>query len=259
MKVSIVTVNLNNSAGLAGTLDSVRVQTFRDFEHIVIDGGSTDGSVDVLRARADGLAHWVSEPDAGIYAAMNKGLRAASGEYIHFLNSGDRLFSPDILERVFGGDKYCEPLLYGNTVRPDASGALYERRHPEVLTVQAFWGFGVCQQAIFYKRELFDALGGFDESLRIAGDWDFNLRVLMAGRPTRHLPFPVVYYQGGGLSVSLKGAVNREKDIIMRRHLPKDLLRDYRRMKRREAIRSCLNSACARLPGWVRRIRGGAR
>ena len=79
-KLSIVTVNRNDAAGLARTLDSVRAQTFRDFEHVVIDGASTDGSVDEIRARADGLAYWTSEPDGGIYAAMNKGWRRARGE-----------------------------------------------------------------------------------------------------------------------------------------------------------------------------------
>lgn len=117
MKLSIITVNLNQADGLAKTLDSVREQSFRDFEHIVVDGGSTDGSLEVIRARADGLAFWASEPDAGIYAAMNKGLRRAQGEYVYLLNSGDRLYSPDTLERVFAHEERGEDLLYGNTVR----------------------------------------------------------------------------------------------------------------------------------------------
>ena len=101
MKLSIVTVNRDNAAGLTQTFDSVRAQTFRDFEHIVVDGGSTDGSLEVIKARSDGLAFWVSEPDAGIYAAMNKGLRQAKGEYVYFLDSGDWLGAPDVLERIF--------------------------------------------------------------------------------------------------------------------------------------------------------------
>lgn len=246
-KLSIVTVNLNQAAGLTQTFDSVRAQTFRDFEHIVVDGGSTDGSLEVIKARSDGLAFWVSEPDAGIYAAMNKGLRRAQGEYVYFLNSGDRLYSPDTLERVFAHEERGEDLLYGNTVRPDAAGNLYEHRHPDVLTVGVFWDFGVCQQAIFYRRELFAALGEFDESFQIAGDWDFDLRVLMARRTTRHLPFPVAHYQGGGISTTRKDLAAREKEIIWRRHLPEAVYWDYERLMFLEKEYRQLKS----LKGWA--------
>jgi glycosyltransferase involved in cell wall biosynthesis len=230
LKLSVITVNLNNVQGLKTTLGSVAVQTFRDFEHIVIDGGSTDGSRSVIEAHADRIVHWLSEPDAGIYNAMNKGLRLAQGDYVHFLNSGDRLVSPDLLGRVFGESPCNDDLLYGNTIRPDKAGVLYECRHPAPLTVSAFWGFGVCQQAIFYKRNLFDRLGCFDETLRIAGDWDFNLRVLMARGATRHLPFPVVHYQGGGISVTRPEEAAREKEAILKRHLPDAVHRDYERL-----------------------------
>ena len=101
MKISIITINLNNVSGLENTLSSVRAQTFRDFEQIVVDGGSSDGSVDVIRANSDWIAQWISEPDSGIYNAMNKGVRMASGDYLLFLNSGDCLASPKVLENVF--------------------------------------------------------------------------------------------------------------------------------------------------------------
>ncbi len=229
-KLSIITVNLNQADGLARTLDSVREQTFRDFEHIVVDGGSTDGSLEVIKARTDGLAFWVSEPDAGIYAAMNKGLRRAQGEYVYFLNSGDRLFASGTLAQIFAEDEYCEDLLYGDVVRPNECGELWECRHPEILTPAAFFGFGVCQQAIFYRHALFGALGEFDESLRIAGDWEFNLRVLLARRTARRLPFPVVRYQGGGVSATRTEQAAREKEAILRRHLPAAVYQDYERL-----------------------------
>ncbi len=235
MKLSIVTINLNHAEGLAKTLDSAQGQTFRDFEQIVVDGGSTDGSRAAIEAHADRIAYWVSEPDGGIYAAMNKGLRRARGEYVHFLNSGDTWAASGVLERIFAQIEYGEDLLYGNTLRPDESGAVRECRHPEALTVAAFFGFGVCQQAIFYRRALFDALGEFDESLRIAGDWEFNLRALMARRTARHLPFPVAHYQGGGISTTRKDLAAREKEIIWRRHLPEAVYRDYERLMFLEA------------------------
>jgi glycosyltransferase involved in cell wall biosynthesis len=89
MKLSVITINYNNAIGLRKTIESVVNQTFRDYEYIIIDGGSTDGSVDVIKEYADKIDYWVSEPDKGIYNAMNKGVAAAHGEYTNFLNSGD--------------------------------------------------------------------------------------------------------------------------------------------------------------------------
>ena len=98
MKLSIVTVNYNDAAGLERTIKSVLCQTFRDFEFIIIDGGSTDGSVDVIKRYEGRIDYWVSERDGGIYPGMNKGLRQARGEYVNFMNGGDCYHSADVLE-----------------------------------------------------------------------------------------------------------------------------------------------------------------
>jgi glycosyltransferase involved in cell wall biosynthesis len=100
MKYSIITVNFNNKEGLRKTIESVIHQTFRDYEFIVIDGGSTDGSTDILREYDTHINYWVSEPDGGIYQGMNKGIKIAAGEYLNFMNSGDCFYDPDILEKV---------------------------------------------------------------------------------------------------------------------------------------------------------------
>ena len=97
MKYSIITVNFNNKEGLLKTIESVIHQTFRDFEFIIIDGGSTDGSVDVLKEYSSQINYWVSEPDGGIYQGMNKGLRQAKGDYVNFMNSGDCFYSASVL------------------------------------------------------------------------------------------------------------------------------------------------------------------
>ena len=198
----------------------------------MIDGASTDGSVDEIRARADGLAHWVSEPDEGVYEAMNKGIRAARGEYVHFLDSGDWLADRCVLERVFGPAEPAVDLLYGNILRPTPEGGVREVRFPDELTMACFAiRQGICHQAIFYKRELFAVLGTYDESLRIMADWDFTLRAVVAGRSFRHLPFPVAFYDAGGLSAQDPERLAREKKIVLRRHLPAAVLRDYERLK----------------------------
>ena len=112
-KYTIITINFNNSAELRQTIESVLGQTMKDFEYIVIDGGSTDGSVEVIKDYADHIDYWVSEPDKGVYNAMNKGLGKAHGEYVNFMNSGDTFHSPDVLEEVDSkiGDA---DILFGN-------------------------------------------------------------------------------------------------------------------------------------------------
>ena len=97
MKYSIITVNFNNKEGLRKTIESVIHQTFHDFEFIVIDGGSTDGSADVLKEYHTQIDYWVSEPDGGIYQGMNKGIKKATGDYLNFMNSGDCFFAVDVL------------------------------------------------------------------------------------------------------------------------------------------------------------------
>lgn len=251
MKLSIITVNLNNAAGLKKTVESVMGQTFRDVEFIVIDGGSTDGSRAVIEANSDHISRWVSEPDGGIYEAMNKGLRIAQGEYVYFLNSGDELAAPDVLERIFIRNEPPADVLYGDSLRPDGSGGWKELPQPDEWTVARFFGMGICHQTLFYKKELFDTLGGYDERYRIIADWDFNLRVLLAGRLTRHLPFPVVRYAGGGISAIRIAEMEAEKIAMRNRLLPEAVRRDYERLK-------VLEEECARLKkyeDWVGQIR----
>jgi glycosyltransferase involved in cell wall biosynthesis len=121
LKLSIITVNLNNAAGLRKTIESVRAQTFKDFEHIIIDGDSTDESVAVIKKFEDGFSYWVSEPDGGIYQGMNKGTRVAKGEYCLYLNSGDYLYNSKVLEKVFK-EKFSEDLVYGNSIIENITG-----------------------------------------------------------------------------------------------------------------------------------------
>ena len=101
MKLSIITINYNDAEGLERTIKSVTSQTFRDFEFIVIDGGSTDNSIEIIKKYEKDIDFWVSEKDGGIYPGMNKGLKQAKGEYVNFMNGGDRYHSPDVLENIF--------------------------------------------------------------------------------------------------------------------------------------------------------------
>ncbi len=172
--VSIVTVTLNSARTLGACLESVAAQTKRGIEHIVVDGGSTDGTVDLLRAWDRRLAWWTSEPDRGIYDAMNKGLSQARGEWIYFLGADDVLAAPDVVERCasrFGGGA---AVVYGD-IR-FTNGELFRSIASRRLLV----GNYLHHQGAFYAARAFDGWR-FDTSLRIVADYELNLRLYRAG------------------------------------------------------------------------------
>lgn len=173
MKLSIITINLNNRDGLQKTIDSVIGQTFRDFEWIVIDGGSTDGSKELIEQYAEHFSYWVSEPDKGIYNAMNKGIKVAKGEYLQFLNSGDWLWENITLEKVFE-HHIDEDIIYGNNV--EVSGNIYFS--PEILDTLHFYRSTINHQASFTKTSLFkDTL--YDEKYKVVSDWVFFMKKIV--------------------------------------------------------------------------------
>lgn len=185
MKLSIITVNLNNKDGLQKTIDSVISQTFQDFEWIVIDGGSTDGSKELLEQYADRFAYWVSEPDKGIYNAMNKGIKAAKGEYLQFLNSGDWLWEPNILISVMDVLNVLkeDSFVYGDYLDKDGSVT----SPPEVLDFSFFMNSTLCHQVVFHPRSAFPEYG-YDEDFRIVSDW----KLLFESIVLRNFPYQKV-------------------------------------------------------------------
>lgn len=178
MKLSIITINYNNRSGLQKTRDSVIVQSFRDFEWIVIDGGSTDGSKELIEQNPEHLSYWVSEPDTGIYNAMNKGIRQAHGEYLLFLNSGDSLCCDDIVESFCCGN-FKEDIISGNIIVNDS---IFDVRYsPDESEIDYLF---MCNSTIlhpssFIKRSLFEKYGYYDESLKIVSDWKFFFQCLI--------------------------------------------------------------------------------
>ena len=192
MKLSIITVNLNNRDGLQKTIDSVVSQTFKDFEWIVIDGGSTDGSKELIEQYSEHFAYWVSEPDKGIYNAMNKGIKVAKGEYLQFLNSGDWLWENDTLNKVFSSTPN-EDILYGNWVQKD--GILFSAPHK--LDAIYFFRSTLSHQAVFIKRSLFSH-EMYDETLKVASDWKHLLSsIVIANHSYKALDITIVGEQDG--------------------------------------------------------------
>ena len=219
-KLSIITINRNNAAGLRKTMESVFSQTYRDFEYIVIDGASTDESVEVIRTsalQAEGLDFkWISEPDTGIYNAMNKGLKMAHGEYTLMLNSGDYLVDEHVVERVML-ELHTEDIIQGNIVTLQDGEEIVERGYGKSdITFIDVMKNHFLHQASFCRRDLFDKYGYFDESYKINGDTVFYAKCLGFGNASfRYVDVSIAYFDTTGISADPAGkwvALRKEED-----------------------------------------------
>lgn len=176
--LSIITINYNNKSGLEKTIQSVIDQTFSNVEYIVIDGGSSDGSTDVINQYKDKIQYWVSEPDSGVYHAQNKGIRVANGQYVLFLNSGDVLADDTVLDAVFQ-QNIQEDIVYGNLIFDYGKGHTEVKEYPENLRFSYFIDNGhLPHPAAFIKRNLFDVIGLYNEHYKISSDWEFFLKAV---------------------------------------------------------------------------------
>ena len=243
--VSIVTVNRNHAEGLRRTLSSVCEQTYRDFEQIVIDGGSTDESASVVDTFREKIGHYHSEPDRGVYHAMNKGVARASGAYVIFLNSGDIFASGDVLAAASAIMKKTpdSDLFYGSTLRKCSDDSVVVREVPEALGVFDLYKFRICHQSVFYKRVLFNELGGYNEAFRIYADIEFNVRCLQSGRRARRLDMAVSFYEGGGMSSRESVSLLSERERLWRTCLGPSVSADYEYFSKLEAEYRRLKSA----------------
>ena len=208
-KFSVITVCLNEEAGLGATCESVVGQRFKDFEWIVIDGGSTDGTLEILKEYGDSLTHLVSESDGGIYDAMNKGVAKASGEYLVFMNGGDCFASAEVLDRVAAAPR-CD-LIYGDLYYDEVGDRRVtfpdQFKHGYLLKQMA------PHQATFYQRSLFERFGGYDTSFRIAGDYDLFVRLLEKGKVSHHhISEPLAVFVLGGVSGSDRHRALRKRE-----------------------------------------------
>lgn len=226
MKVTVITVTYNSASTIIDALQSVARQTHPDIEHIVIDGGSTDGTQALIAAHGKRLAHIVSEPDDGIYDAMNKGLRLARGDLIGFLNSDDTLATDDAIEgivctatgersdAVFGDLMYVDPTRQQPVVRYWRAG--------NFSATKLRTGWMPPHPTLYVRRELVDRIGYFDSRLRIAADYDFMLRLLsLPGLKVSYLSRVLVKMRTGGASNRSLGAMinkSREDFSALRKH-----------------------------------------
>ena len=269
MKLSIITINYNNSEGLRKTLASVASQTYRDIEHIIVDGGSTDGSVDVIKEYAEKSSlqgreiKWSSEQDNGIYNAMNKGIEIALGrrvvnknhtsnithntsqeslcDYVQILNSGDILATPDVTERMMAAldslnaqrstlnENGSPAILYGNMLKKGfTTGKIIGKSREVEYSLRQYYSSTMNHDCCYFRRNLFDTYGLYDENLNIVSDWKWFLQAIGLGhvKPV-YVDIDVTIFDVSGISETNLALRNQERRQVLKELLPPAILADY--------------------------------
>ena len=235
MVLSIITINRNNAAGLEKTMQSVLSQTRMDYEYVVVDGASTDGSVAVIDRLAPAFGarlKWISEPDQGIYNAMNKGIRMAAGEYIQILNSGDSLLSPDVADKMYAAlEKEGHPsILYGNMLKDFPDGHVHRDKGfaGEDITLLGMYIGTLNHSPAYIRRSLFDKYGPYDESLKISSDWKWYLQAIVFGdeKPV-YVDIDVTLFDMTGISETNTALTKAEREQVLKELVPPTVLADY--------------------------------
>lgn len=269
IKLSIVTVNYNNAEGLQKTLASVAAQTYRNIEHIIIDGGSNDESVDIIKEYVNKCVMydvlWVSEKDKGIYNGMNKGIEIALGrrivdsfnrseqredkcseatrpkqggvenkvlpDYIQILNSGDVLAAPNVTERMIAAVEKAESpeLLYGNMIKKDfATGKIIGRSGEVEYSMRQYYSSTLNHDCCYFRRDLFDTYGFYDENLKIVSDWKWFLQAIGLGKVNPlYVDIDVTIFDASGISETNLDQRNKERRQVLEEVLPPAILVDY--------------------------------
>ena len=237
MILSIITINRNNAVGLEKTMRSVVAQIGGDFEYVVIDGASTDGSVEVIRSFEASLGErlkWVSEPDKGIYNAMNKGIGMATGDYLQFLNSGDSLVSDDITKRMTEAlkSKGYPSILYGNMLKDMPGGKAMRDRcfAGRDISFLGFYTGSLNHSSAYIRRSLFNRYGMYDENLKIVSDWKWFLQaIILGGEKPVYVDMDVTLFDMNGISEKNKALDKAERRRVLNELIPPTILADYDR------------------------------
>ena len=283
MKLSIITINYNNAEGLRKTHASVAAQTYADIEHIIVDGGSTDGSVEIIEAYASGMARetsgcvpqggdgcyaavesqdytpangaqplvkqdttspkatpphkvtWISEPDKGIYNAMNKGIHMATGEYIQILNSGDILFDANVTQKMIDQLEQFNSqreenvgIIYGNMIKVNAAGKVVGKSGYTEYSLRQFYSSTLNHDCAYIRKDLFEVYGLYDENLKIVSDWKWYLLAIGMGNvKPEYVDIDVTIFDDGGISETQLDRRAAERRQVLEELLPPAVLWDY--------------------------------
>jgi len=213
--VTIVTVSFNAEKYIEDTVASVLAQTYPNIEYIIIDGGSTDGTLDTVRRHEDKISYWISEPDNGLYNAMNKGIALAQGDIISLLNADDVFYMDAVEMAVEALNRHAQAgFTCGPVDLADPSGRVIGRMDPigsQALRARMYKEMPFPHQSMFVCRSAYEEIGTFDERYRLSADYDFLLRALEAEIPFTRLPRPVGFFREGGRSGGVKTFIETSK------------------------------------------------
>lgn len=221
-KFSIITVTYNAAKVLEDTIQSIVTQTYKNLEYIIVDGDSTDGTLDIIHKYQEHITAVVSEPDQGLYDAMNKGIRLATGDYLCFLNAGDCLHEDDTLLRMVHSIQHLSALpdvLYGETDIVDSEGHFLHKRRlsaPKRLTWKSFkQGMLVCHQAFFARHNLVEP---YDLRYRFSADFDWCIRIMKKAKVLYNTHLTLIDYLNEGMTTRNHKASLKERFRIMAKH-----------------------------------------
>lgn len=239
MLITVITVNFNNCSGLDSTVKSVINQSCDCFEYVIIDGGSADGSVEVIQKYKENIDYWISEKDHGIYHAMNKGVALAHGDYCIFMNSGDSFIDEYVLmnvSKVIVG----EDIIVGKAIIDDFGHSISPPPVNGVLTLYHLFSGSIPHQGAFIRTELLRKYP-YDEKLKISSDWKFFVQTLILDNCSiRYIDLPVSRYDINGYSSSHPLLMKREKEQVLTDMFPPRVLADYQHMKDSECLTQTL-------------------
>ena len=239
MIISVITINYNDASGLEGTIQSVISQKNNDYEYIIIDGGSTDGSVDIIKRYSKKIDYWVSEKDSGIYHAMNKGVAQAHGDYCLFLNSGDFFYNDIVLNKIQGYG-CTDDIIVGKVVsRTNEKSQLFQ---PPLRDISLYYLYSgtVPHQGAFINTDLLRRIP-YDENLKIVSDWKFFLEAIVVDNCSiRYIDEFIAIFDTTGISTSNPDKVWKEKVQVLSAQFPPRVLADYQYMKASECLTQAL-------------------
>jgi len=237
-KLSIITINFNNAEGLKKTMESVFSQSFNDFEYLIIDGGSTDGSVEIIKQNKK-INYWISEKDNGIYDAMNKGILKSFGNYLLFLNSGDYLCE-NVLGKVFS-ETHNEDILYGNMKINWGGNNITDGIMPNKITLEHLVKDTLWHPVSFIKKELFNKFGLYNTDYEIVADYEFFFKNIIINKSSNvHLNYFITEYNVEGFSSlpSNKAKEKAERLKVIKMYLSEEELKniDYLLVEKNETL-----------------------
>jgi glycosyltransferase involved in cell wall biosynthesis len=239
-KISIITVCYNNREGLEKTFKSVLGQSYRDFEFLVIDGNSQDGSKELIEQHRDQIDFALSEKDTGVYNAMNKGIKAATGDFVLFMNSGDIFADNHVLSQVEGDLTDEFDIYYGNNYKVKSNGSKRLKTYPATLTFSFFYSTSINHQSTFIRRQLFHDFFMYNEKFKIVADWAFFIYAICAKNvPYKYVDKTIAEYDFNGMSSDPKNqaVMKNEKLEVIHTYFPA-FERDYLEMAKLNARRT---------------------